>query len=91
MVATPKIGLKHPKAVSIMREFVEGTRFQPVYVNKYGGADVKKVVVCSGKVYFEIQKKFESKQPEHGVIVIRVEELAPFPIRDIASVIQQLP
>lgn len=45
--------------------------------------EIKKVVVCSGKVYFDIHEKLTKTQPDHKVLVIRLEELAPFPIRNI--------
>ena len=56
VIAAPKIGLKHPKAVSAIDEFLPGTAFQPVYLNNFGDqkAPTKKIVFCSGKVYFDI-------------------------------------
>jgi 2-oxoglutarate dehydrogenase complex dehydrogenase (E1) component-like enzyme len=58
ILASPKIGLKHPLAVSKISEFLPGTSFHPIFSNKYGKVnDVKKVVICSGKVFFDIQQK----------------------------------
>jgi len=55
ILASPKIGLKHPKAVSSIKEFAQGTSFKPVYANTFGqGKHYKKVIICSGKVYFDI-------------------------------------
>jgi 2-oxoglutarate dehydrogenase complex dehydrogenase (E1) component-like enzyme len=55
ILAAPKIGLKHPKAVSSIKEFLPETTFKPIYVNTFGtGKHYKKVLICSGKVYFDI-------------------------------------
>lgn len=54
VIAAPKIGLKHPKAVSALSEFAEGTSFQPIIANKFGEGSIQKVIFCSGKVNFDI-------------------------------------
>lgn len=80
ILATPKIGLKHPQAVSKLAEFVDGTKFNPIYTNVYGKSqDVKKVILCSGRLFFDIEAKFQATPPDQKVMVIRLEELAPFP------------
>ena len=42
---------------------------------------MKKVVVVSGRLYFDIEAKFQAAEPENKVMVIRLEELAPFPAK----------
>jgi 2-oxoglutarate dehydrogenase complex dehydrogenase (E1) component-like enzyme len=62
VLATPKIGLKHPQAVSSLKEFQPGTTFQPIYSNIFGSngaSEITKVIVCSGKVYFDIAQRLE--------------------------------
>ena len=77
VIAAPKVGLKHPLAVSPVEDMANGTSFQPIITNNYGQGDAEHVVLCSGKVFFDIHAKLsESSKP---VKVIRVEELAPFP------------
>jgi 2-oxoglutarate dehydrogenase E1 component len=91
VIPTPKIGLKHPKAVSPIEEFANGNTFKPIYVNEFGKNDSKKVIFCSGKVFFDIQAKLEeNKSLGHKVTVIRVEELAPFPIKLIENAIKSV-
>ena len=60
VLATPKIGLKHPKAVSGIEEFVAGTSFKPIITNEFGKNETKKIIFCSGKVYYDIEAKLES-------------------------------
>ena len=86
VLATPKIGLKHPMAVSPIKDFIPGTKFQPVYSNQFGqGPEITKVLICSGKVYFDICQKLEQAPPSTKVLVIRLEELAPFPMRQVEA------
>lgn len=93
ILATPKIGLKHPAAVSSISAFLPGTTFNPIYANTFGeGKTVKKVVVCSGKVYFDIMEKVkQSPLPkDHKLLIIRLEELAPFPVKQIEEELQKV-
>jgi 2-oxoglutarate dehydrogenase complex dehydrogenase (E1) component-like enzyme len=55
VIAAPKIGLKHPLAVSKLDEFAPGTSFKPILSRSFGDSKVKKVVFCSGKVAFDIE------------------------------------
>jgi probable 2-oxoglutarate dehydrogenase E1 component DHKTD1 len=79
VIAAPKVGLKHPMAVSSIGDMATGTNFQPILVNHFGdqNKDVDRVVICSGKVYFDMSQKLA--EADRNVKVIRVEQLAPFP------------
>jgi 2-oxoglutarate dehydrogenase complex dehydrogenase (E1) component-like enzyme len=83
VIAAPKIGLKHPLAVSKLEEFANGTTFQPILSKSFGENKVKKVVFCSGKIAFDIESRLEKNSPKSGVKVVRVEEIAPFPVFQI--------
>jgi 2-oxoglutarate dehydrogenase complex dehydrogenase (E1) component-like enzyme len=81
VIAAPKIGLKHPKAYSSLSDFEEGTHFKPIISRDYG-TTITKVIFCTGKVAFDIEARLE-KNGATGYKVIRVEELAPFPVKQI--------
>ena len=83
MIAAPKIGLKHPLSVSKLDEFANGTSFKPILTRSFGENKAKKVVFCSGKVAFDIEQRLEKNSPKHGVQVVRIEEIAPFPVSQI--------
>ena len=90
IIAAPKIGLKHPMAVSPIQDMGHGKSFQPIIVNSFGkGGPVEEVVICSGKIYFDISAKLADSQ--RNVKVIRVEELAPFPSALIESQLKGVP
>ena len=50
VVAAPKIGLKHPKAVSDIGELADG-KFEPIITS----GDGPKVALCSGKIAFDLE------------------------------------
>ena len=78
VVMSPKSLLRHPKAISTLSEFTEG-RFQEVIADSYATTrSVKKVVMCSGKVYYDLQEKQE-KDKRKDVAILRLEQLHPFP------------
>lgn len=54
VLATPKIGLKHIRAISSIEEMITGTKFQPLLVNEFGKSSPHKIVICTGKVFFDM-------------------------------------
>lgn len=54
IVAAPKIGLKHPRAVSKLDDMAPGSKFRPIITESYGSGKVSKVIICSGKIGFDI-------------------------------------
>lgn len=76
VVMSPKSLLRHPKVVSPMEEMAEGA-FQPIIDD--ASADVKKVeklVLCSGKLYYDLLAKKEELGAEN-VALVRLEQLYP--------------
>ena len=79
VVMTPKSLLRHKLAVSSLEEFTGG-EFQSLIpeVDTLSCEEVRRVVMCSGKVYFDLLEKRRSEQHDE-VAIIRVEQLYPFP------------
>ena len=91
---TPKSLLRNKDATSPVTEFTKGT-FQTVLVEQSEDvakkADkVKRVICCSGKVYYDLAKKREEKGAD-DVAIIRVEQLYPFPHKAFAAEIRRYP
>eukprot|EP00040_Diaphanoeca_grandis_P011699 m.60001 g.60001 ORF g.60001 m.60001 type:complete len:1002 (-) comp22788_c0_seq1:200-3205(-) len=85
IVMTPKSLLRHPLAKSSFSEFGEGTCFKRLIPESdeaiYSGSsnnDVRKVIFCSGKVYYDLIQERTSKGIT-DVAIARVEQLSPFP------------
>ena len=86
VVFTPKKLLRYPKAVSSMADFTSGG-FQEVIDDANGVKGAKTVVLCSGKVYYDLLEKFDGRVPKN-MAVIRVEQLHPFPADAIAKALK---
>ena len=81
VLMTPKSLLRHPRVVSTVEELAQGT-FQPIIPDAEMNPEaVKKVVFCSGKLYYELLEEREKTGVEDTAIV-RIEQL--YPLDDLA-------
>lgn len=90
VVMSPKSLLRHKLATSTLDELANGS-FQTV-IDEIDGdiqADkVTRVVMCSGKVYYELLEQRREKQLSH-IAIVRVEQLYPFPTERLTDVLKQ--
>ena len=88
IVMTPKSLLRHPKAVSTPSELTAG-HFQPVIADDSVKAKaVKRVVLCSGKVYYDLMAgRDRFAKAADKVALVRVEQLYPLPLADIKKIL----
>ena len=91
VIFTPKSLLRHKDAASPLAEFTKGS-FQTIIPDQKAlkGDKVKRVVACSGKVYYDLAKKREEKGSD-DVAIIRVEQLYPFPHKAFATELKKYP
>ena len=79
---SPKSGLRHPMAASALADFMPGTRFQELLddpqVGPRSGGKIKRLLLCSGKVYFDL-KAHKDEQKRDDVAIVRLEQLYPLP------------
>ena len=86
VVMSPKSLLRHPKVVSPLDEFTSG-RFREVLPDtKVKAKEVKRVVLCTGKVYFDLEEARE-KEKNTQVALVRLEQLHPLPKKQIFDVL----
>ncbi|GAB4415839.1 MAG: 2-oxoglutarate dehydrogenase E1 component [Bacteroidia bacterium] len=84
---TPKKLLRYPLAVSALEAFGPGTRFQEVIDDTYADPKkVRRVLVCSGKIYYDLLEQQHAAQRD-DVAIVRVEQLYPVPITQLREVI----
>eukprot|EP00698_Gefionella_okellyi_P012802 TRINITY_DN3470_c0_g1_i1.p1 TRINITY_DN3470_c0_g1~~TRINITY_DN3470_c0_g1_i1.p1 ORF type:complete len:851 (+),score=171.46 TRINITY_DN3470_c0_g1_i1:75-2627(+) len=89
VVAGPKTLLRDPRAVSSVNDMAPGTSFKPVIGDDYAEAGaVKRVLLCSGKLYYDLDKARRGAQRK-DVALVRVEELVPFPYDAIEAELQK--
>nr|AAN71522.1 RH09189p [Drosophila melanogaster] len=83
ILCTPKSLLRHPEAKSPFGEMSEGSEFQRIIPDNgpagQNPSNVKKVVFCSGRVYYDLTKTRREKQLEGEIAIVRVEQISPFP------------
>lgn len=94
IIFTPKSLLRHKEAVSTLDELAKGA-FQTVIGEvdttvKIDDKKVKRVLACSGKVYFDILA-FRRQEKDQNVPVIRVEQMYPFPHKAFAAELKKYP
>ena len=90
VVFTPKSLLRHPKAVSAKRDLIYGS-FQTVIGDPdISPKEVKTVVLCSGKFYYDLDQERE-KRGRMDVALIRIEQLFPLPIKEIEQHMAKFP
>ncbi|WP_261857931.1 2-oxoglutarate dehydrogenase E1 component [Photobacterium sanguinicancri] len=85
IVMSPKSLLRHPLCTSTMDELANGS-FQPAIgeVDDLDSTQVKRVVFCSGKVYFDLLDQ-RRKNEQTDVAIVRIEQLYPFPKEDVEA------
>ena len=91
VIMTPKSLLRAKDAASPLSEFTKGVFQTIIPENKDVKADkVKRIVACSGKVYYDLAKKREEKGAD-DVVILRVEQLYPFPHKAFAAEVKKYP
>ena len=94
IIMTPKSLLRNKDATSPLSEFTKGS-FQTVIPEQdeaivKKAAKVKRVIACSGKVYYDLVKKRAEKEAD-DVVILRVEQLYPFPHKAFAAELKKYP
>jgi 2-oxoglutarate dehydrogenase E1 component len=90
VVFTPKSLLRHPRCLSPLSELAEG-RFAEVLDDPAAERGrVRRVVLTSGKLYYDLLKAREDKRAD-GVALVRLEQLYPFPAEALAPVLERYP
>ena len=90
VVMSPKSLLRHPQCVAHPDEFIGKTSFQEIYDDALfkdvkSGSKVRKLLLCTGKIYFDLldyQKSNEVKD----VAIVRIEQLYPLPTKKLKEI-----
>lgn len=90
VVMSPKSLLRHKAAVSDLYELAEGS-----FQNVIGDAvvnpkEVKRIVITSGKIYYDLAQKRDELGLKH-IAILRVEQLYPFPADELKALLSQYP
>ncbi len=87
IIMTPKSLLRHPLVVSDLKEMTAGA-FKEVLEDPDPGKSLRRILFCSGKIYYElVQKRREMKKTDTAIV--RLEQFYPFPEMQLKNVIQK--
>ncbi|MBC6991173.1 2-oxoglutarate dehydrogenase E1 component [Hymenobacter sp. BT491] len=90
VVMSPKSLLRHPLCVSPAEEFTSGS-FREVLGDVYAEAKkVKRVLLCSGKVYYDLLEE-QQKSQRTDMAIVRLEQLHPFPQKQLNAELAKYP
>ena len=87
VIMSPKSLLRHKEAISTLEELANG-EFQNVIpeTEDVNPKDVKRLVLCSGKVYYDLIDRRRTEELKH-VAIVRIEQLYPFPEKELLAAI----
>jgi len=89
VIMTPKSLLRHPLASAEVSDLTEGS-FMPVLEQKGLGENhdkVERIILCSGKVAIDLEERLKEENDTDWLHILRVEELYPFPKKEIAAIL----
>ena len=88
VVFSPRSLLRHPLVVSPVKDFVKGTFKEVIDDEGVTAKDVKRLVLCSGKVYYDL---FDAQQKKKlkDVAIVRLEQLHPFPEKQVNAILKK--
>ncbi|MDJ1468621.1 2-oxoglutarate dehydrogenase E1 component [Cytophagaceae bacterium DM2B3-1] len=88
IVMSPKSMLRHPLAVSPLEEFTTGSFKEVIADTQADPKKVKKVLLCSGKLYYELYEA-RQEQKRDDIAIIALEQLHPFPAKQVHNLLMQ--
>ena len=93
IIMTPKSTLRHKKNVSSVDQFINGSTFHRILRDEISVQEEKKinrVLLCSGKIYFELQDEIDKLKKEN-VFILRIDQLYPFPYDVLKDELKRFP
>ncbi len=83
---SPKSLLRHPECRSGIDEFVSGHFQNVIDDDNVLVNDVKRLVFCSGKIYYDLLEK-KKEYDATDIAIVRIEQLHPFPLQEVKNII----
>ena len=84
IVLTPKSLLRHPRCMSSINELTEGS-FSNIIDDNIEKGNVRKIVLCSGKIYYELLEHRENLN-NREIAIVRIEQLYPLDMNEIKKI-----
>ena len=88
VVISPKSLLRNPKATSSLKDLTKGSFKCVIDDEVKNKPSITKVVLCSGKVFYDLKDRQNSEQKDN-IAIVRIEQLYPFPYDDLEEVLMK--
>jgi 2-oxoglutarate dehydrogenase E1 component len=88
IVMTPKSLLRHPRCVSSLNELSTGGFRNVIDDTELTPGKVRRVLFCTGKIYYDLLQYRESNQ-HNDVAIVRIEQLYPLPEEEITAIAER--
>ncbi len=88
IVFSPKSLLRNPSVISPVKDFIKGSFQEVIDDTTVSAKDVKKVVFCSGKLFYDLLEGQQKKKVK-DVALVRLEQLHPFPEKQVNAVLKK--
>jgi 2-oxoglutarate dehydrogenase E1 component len=92
IIFSPKSLLRHPQCVSPLDAFASGSSFYEYYDDPVTGSEnakkLRKVLFCSGKIYYELHE-YRTQKKIRDVVIVRLEQLYPFPANQLKTILDK--
>ena len=89
IIFTPKKLLRHPKAVSSMKEMSKGKFMEVIDDVAVKAENVDTLVFCSGKIFYDVLEKRDTENKGLNIALVRLEQLYPLPEKQIRALISK--
>ncbi len=88
IVFSPKSLLRHPGVSSPVAAFTSGSFQEVIDDASVNAKDVKRVILCSGKIYYDLEEA-QQKRKTKDAAVVRLEQLHPFPEKQLRDILKK--
>jgi 2-oxoglutarate dehydrogenase E1 component len=88
VVLSPKSLLRHPAVISPVKEFTDGAFTEVIDDSAVTAKEVKRVVLCTGKIYYDLLE-VQQKRKNKDAAIVRMEQLHPFPEKQLNAVLKK--
>lgn len=86
VIFSPKLLLRHSSCVSYLKDFSQGC-FQTCLEDPMVNKKATKLLLCSGKVFYDLDQERKSRNRE-DIAIIRIEQLYPFPEKELKAILE---
>ena len=90
IIFTPKSLLRHKLAVDPLSKLSDSSKFEPIINDDLPRGDVSKIILCSGKIYYDLYEA-RMKNQINNIAIIRIEQLYPLDFELLTNIISSYP